>query len=120
MVSCIVIDDDPNIVNLFSELLALIGVDVLATGYDGNEAVKLYEKFLPDVVFVDLIMPEFDGVYAVKKIKESWVGAKIIIVTADLQADQSYLLDSLKVNQIIYKPFDMNSVKNALNHILLN
>lgn len=45
MVNCVVIDDDKDIVNVFCELLNMIGLDVLATGADGLDAVKMYEKY---------------------------------------------------------------------------
>ena len=54
MVNCVVVDDDPDIVDLFCELLELSNVQVLAKGYDGKRAVELYEKFKPDALFVDI------------------------------------------------------------------
>ncbi len=61
MVNCIVIDDNQNIVNVFSDLLEISGIEVIATGTDGLKAVELYEKYNPDVIFVDLVMPRYDG-----------------------------------------------------------
>ena len=49
MVNCVVIDDDKDIVKVFSELLELMGLEVLAQGHNGNDAVKMYEKYRPDL-----------------------------------------------------------------------
>ncbi len=114
MVNCIVIDDDQDIVDVFCELLNLIGLDVLAKGTDGMDAVKLYEKYRPDLIFVDLIMPKYDGFYAIKNIRETNPNAKIIVITGNLMMDESDLLDSLKVIAVIYKPFDMHIIKQVV------
>ena len=114
MVNCIVIDDDQDIVKVFSELLELIGLDVLARGTDGMDAVKLYEKYRPDLIFVDLVMPKYDGFYAIKNIRVIDPNAKIVVVTGNLMIDESDLLDSLKVIAVIYKPFDMHIIKQVI------
>ncbi|MGY5148387.1 MAG: response regulator [Candidatus Nitrosopumilus sp. bin_7KS] len=118
MVNCVVIDDDQDILNVFSELLSLIKVDVLGSGNNGKEAVMLYEKHLPDVVFTDLQMPEYDGIYAVENIKDRNIDAKIIMVTGELDAANSIILNSLNV-PVIQKPFNIHSIKQSITDILL-
>ena len=117
MTSCIVIDDDQDIVNVFCDLLDMIDVDVLATGNDGKDAVSLYEKYHPDIVFTDLQMPKYDGFYAVESIKDLNYDAKIVIVTGDLNARYFGLFDVLHV-PIINKPFDINQIKKIISYIL--
>ncbi len=119
MVNCVVIDDNKEIVDVFCDLLELCNIEVLAKGYNGQDAEKLYEKHRPDVIFVDLLMPEYDGFYAIERIRDIDPDAKIIIVTGDLKAGESALLDSYKVDIIIYKPFDVHDIKQAINDILL-
>lgn len=119
MVSCVVIDDDPDIVNVFCELLDLSRIEVLAIGYDGKEAVKLYEQFQPDVLFTDLSMPNYDGMYAIKEIRNAYPDAKIIVLTGDSGNNQSYLLDKLKVDFILEKPFNMHTIKESITVTLL-
>lgn len=120
MVSCIVIDDDKDIVKVFSELLELMGLDVLARGTDGMDAVKLYEKHRPDLIFIDLVMPRYDGFYAIKNIRVIDPNAKIIVITGDLNADECDLLDLHKVTAVIYKPFDMHKVEQAVADAFLD
>ncbi|QLH10840.1 response regulator [Nitrosarchaeum sp. AC2] len=114
MVNCIVIDDNQDIIDVFYDLLNISGIQVIATGNDGMQAAVLYEKYRPDVIFIDLIMPKYDGFYAIKKIRAIDPDSKIIIITGDLTMDESYLLDSYKITAVIYKPFDMNMVKQAI------
>ncbi|MGY5146595.1 MAG: response regulator [Candidatus Nitrosopumilus sp. bin_7KS] len=119
MVSCIVIDDDQDVLDVFCELLSIVGVDVMDKGTDGKEAERLYEKHRPDLIFVDLLMPEYDGFYAIERIRSINPNAKIVIVTGDLKAGESYLLDSYNVSAIIYKPFDIHMIKQVLVDIFL-
>ncbi|EIJ65488.1 response regulator receiver domain protein [Candidatus Nitrosopumilus salaria BD31] len=118
MVNCIVIDDDPDIVSIFCELLSLHQVDVLSTGIDGKDAVELYEKFNPDIVFTDLDMPKYDGYYAVENIKDRNSFAKIIVITGDINARFSGLFRALHI-PVITKPFDMNGIKQAIGDSFL-
>ena len=120
MVNCIVVDDDQSIVDVFCELLNLIGLDVLAKGTDGQDAVKLYEKYHPDLIFVDLIMPRYDGFYAIKNIRETNPNAKIVVITWNLMMEESDLLDSLKVMAVIYKPFDVQKIKQVVVDVFLD
>ncbi len=119
MVSCIVIDDDQDVLDVFCELLSIAGVDVIDKGTDGRDAERLYEKHRPDLIFVDLLMPEYDGFYAIERIRGIDPNAKIVIVTGDLKAGESYLLDSYNVSAIIYKPFDIHMIKQVLIDIFL-
>jgi len=120
LVSCIVVDDNEDIVEAFCDLLELAGVKIFAKGYDGAEAVKLYEKFQPDILFVDLSMPKYDGFYAIENIRAKYPDAKIIVVTGNAGADEPYLRNTLKVKYIIYKPFNMRLIKESVQIALLN
>jgi two-component system chemotaxis response regulator CheY len=120
LVSCIVVDDNEDIVEAFCDLLDLSGIEIFAKGHDGADAVKLYEKFQPDILFVDLSMPKYDGVYAIKNIRMKYPEAKIIVVTGDAGNDESYLRDTLKVNHIIYKPFNMHLIRESVTIALLS
>jgi DNA-binding response OmpR family regulator len=119
MVSCVVVDDDPDIVDLFCELLEMSNVEILAKGQDGLEAVELYDKFQPDVIFTDLSMPKHDGIYAIKNIRSIHPHAKIIVLTGDSSDDQSHLLNTLKVDFILHKPFNMRTIRESITIALL-
>ncbi|HSA98674.1 MAG TPA: response regulator [Candidatus Nitrosotenuis sp.] len=116
MITCIVIDDDANTTEVFSDILELIGLQVVGKGYDGNDALSLYKKHLPDVVFTDVVMPYADGFYALEKIREFDPNAKVIAVTADFTMDVERRLKEMNVTAIIRKPFDQNEIKQVLIH----
>jgi len=120
MVKCIVIDDNLDIVDVFCELLDMIGLDVVAKGTDGMQAVELYEKHHPDLIFVDLLMPRYDGFYALENIRKTDPNAKIIVVTGDLTMNEYDLLNSHNATAVIYKPFDMSKVTQVMESISLD
>ena len=107
--SVIVIDDDEDTVRLFSEFLEENGVVVIGQGYDGVSAVNLFQQKKPDVVLIDLNMPNGSGFYAIKKIQALDPNAKIIAITADGSSSTEKKLEKLQV-PMIQKPFDMQQV----------
>jgi two-component system chemotaxis response regulator CheY len=116
MVNCIVIDDEKDIVEMFCEILKIFKIEVLATGGNGKEAAELYEKYNPDIVFTDLTMPNYDGLYAVETIKDKNKDAKIIIITGNPNDEKRYFFELLKI-PIISKPFDMNMLEVAIEDV---
>lgn len=113
--SVIVVDDDKDTVRLFSEFLQEKGIKVIGKGYDGVTAVKLYKGKKPDVVLIDLNMPNGTGFYAIKKIQEFDPNAKIIAVTADGSSSTEEKLEKLKV-PMIQKPFNMDQIISKINN----
>lgn len=112
--AAIVIDDDPDAVEMFSDYLENKGVAVLGKGKDGKEGFDLYKKLKPDVIFLDVIMPNYDGFYTLKKIREIDQDVKIIMVTADFSPSTKKKLKELKANDIIYKPYDVKSIDKVI------
>lgn len=104
--SVIVIDDDEDVVKVFSEFLVLNGVDVKATASNGKDALELYQQFKPDVVVLDLVMPEYDGFYAFEQIIKEDPAAKVVILTGDTKEQDFVRLQRLRPAKIVSKPYD--------------
>ena len=116
--TAIVVDDDYDIVETFCEYLELKNVHVLGKGHNGKDAVELYQKFKPEVVFLDVTMPDYDGTYALEKIKQINPRASIIIITADKTEERENRLVELGASEIIYKPIEFGSMKLVSGHNL--
>ena len=112
--SVIVIDDDEDTVRLFSEFLEEKGIKVVGSGYDGVSAIKLYKEKKPDVVLIDIMMPNGSGFYAIKKIQEINSKAKIIAVSGDSSYSTEEKLEKLSI-QLIQKPFNLQQIIVAIN-----
>jgi len=113
--SVIVIDDDEDTVRLFSEFLEEHEINVIGNGFDGVTAVKLFKEKKPDVVLIDLNMPNGSGFYAIKKIQETDPKARIIAVTADGSFATEEKLEKLDI-PLIQKPFKMDQVISLIKN----
>ena len=91
----IVIDDDAIVASSMKTILTCDDeVEVLALGYDGKEAVSLYQKWKPDIILMDIQMKEMSGLEAAKEIKAFDENAKIILLTTFL--DDGYVREALQ------------------------
>jgi DNA-binding response OmpR family regulator len=116
-ITAIIIDDDKGITTVFREYLQIHGIATLGVGHDGKSVVELYQKTKPDIVFLDVIMSNYDGFYGLEKIKQFDPNAKVIMVTADLTQDAHDKLVSLGANMIIHKPFEIEEILMMINRI---
>lgn len=86
-------------------------------GYNGKAAVELFELHKPNLVFLDLMMPEYDGFYALEAIRKIDSEAKVIVVTADLRSDTEEMLRRLNPTEVLYKPFDSEKLKDLIERL---
>jgi len=110
-----IVIDDEDTVRVFSEFLEEHEISVIGNGFDGVTAGKLFKETKPDVVLIDLNMPNGSGFYAIKKIKESNPKARIIAVTADGSFATEEKLEKLNI-PLIQKPFKMDKVISMIKN----
>ena len=113
MIKVVVVDDDPDVVNTISIQLEQRGIKVIGKAYDGEEASGLYFTHKPDLILLDLKMPNYDGHYAIEKITEKDPNAKIIVISAYL--DKHF--PSNKVSAVFSKPYDIDEIVNKIKEI---
>ena len=105
--TALVVDDDPDAVEMFSDYLENKGVNVIGKAKDGKEGFELYKKLKPDVIFLDVIMPNYDGYYGLKEIKKLNPDDTVIMLTNDLTSEMEDKLEELGASVVIYKSLDM-------------
>ena len=115
--SVIVVDDDNFTKTLYVDFLKENGIEVKGIGHSGKTAVELYEKFRPDVVLLDVMMPEYDGFYGLANIKKINPNATVVMVTADLTADTEKKLHDLGATEIMYKPYEIDDLVSLINKV---
>jgi len=108
----IVVDDDRDSVRTLSTLLEIKGVSVEGKGYDGKEAVELYKDLRPDVVLLDMMMPNYDGKYAIKNLKKEDKDVKIVVLTA---YKPNYEFEENEVAAVFDKPYKISKVIEAIS-----
>jgi two-component system chemotaxis response regulator CheY/two-component system response regulator (stage 0 sporulation protein A) len=117
MIRAIVVDDDKDTVALFSEILSGNKIEVVGKGYNGQEAAFLYQKLKPDVIFLDVIMPVYDGIYGITKIREMNPDAIVIITTNQMTINAQIALNKLRPSAIIKEPIDVEDIIKKVNQL---
>lgn len=110
LIRAVVVDDEKDTLQLFSDLLTSNGIKVVGKGYNGQDAVFLYQKLKPDILFLDILMPVHDGIYALKNIRDSHPEAKIIAIYDKLSVGKEIELNRLKPSEIIREPIDVDDI----------
>lgn len=113
----LVVDDDKDTVEVFCEYLSLKDIEVVGRGYSGKDAVELYKKLHPDIVLLDVMMPEYDGFFGLRNIRVHDPQAKVIMVTADLTSDTEKKLEELQASAVLYKPYEIDNVVETINNV---
>jgi len=117
-IHAIVIEDDHDMKDVFVEVLQMNNITVIGTGTNGKEAADLYEKLHPDIVFMDIKMPRYDGFHGIQAIYKMDPDAKIIIVTGAVIDSKKNLLS--KTTQLVEKPVDIKGIMSAVNKIMVS
>ena len=114
----LIVDDALIIREMIKDVVVADGWSVVAEGSDGNEAVELYREHRPDVVTLDLVMPEYDGLHALREIMASDPAARVLVVSAIDQSDVLKQAIRIGAADFIVKPFDNDRLRTALGQLL--
>ena len=111
----LIVDDAAFMRIKLKDILEKNGYEVVAEAQNGNEAVEKYKEVNPDVVTMDITMPEKDGVEALKEIKAFDKNAIVLMCSA--MGQQTMVMDAIRAGAMdfIVKPFDTERVIKALD-----
>lgn len=109
----LIVDDAAFMRMMIKDILVKNGFDVVAEASDGAQAVEKFKEHSPDLVTMDITMPEMDGITALKEIKQIDPQAKIIMCSA--MGQQSMVIDAIQAGakDFIVKPFQADRVLEA-------
>lgn len=114
----LVADDLPEIRTLVRTNLEFDGrFDIVGEAGNGLEAVDMVQRMKPDVVVLDLAMPEMDGLAAISQIRQNSPGTKILVLSAFADDHNSGLVKELGANAFIAKDRPMDEVIEKLIEI---
>jgi two-component system chemotaxis response regulator CheY len=118
MLKILVVDDAAFMRMNVKNILSGEGYEDIIEAENGEMAVKKYKEENPDLVTLDITMPEMDGIEALKKIKENDPDAKVIMCSA--MGQQSMVIEAVEVGaeDFIVKPFDKGKIKEAVSKVL--
>ncbi|EAX48538.1 response regulator receiver protein [Thermosinus carboxydivorans Nor1] len=111
----LIVDDAAFMRMVLKNILTNNGFEVAGEAENGKEAVIKYTELKPDLVTMDITMPEMDGITAVKEIKKLDPQAKIIMCSA--MGQQAMVIEAIKAgaSDFIVKPFKEDLVVEKLN-----
>lgn len=114
----LIVDDAPFIRLMLKDILVKENHVIVAEADTGQEGIELFKKHAPDLVMMDITMPEMNGIEAVKEILSIDQDAKIIMCSA--MGQQRRIMEAIEsgAKDFIVKPFAENSVIDAVNRVL--
>jgi two-component system, chemotaxis family, chemotaxis protein CheY len=117
MAKILIVDDAEFLRMRISKMLIGDGYEVIEAE-NGLKAVETYKSQHPDVVLMDITMPEMDGLTALKEIKAIDPKARVVMLTA--LGQESVVLEAIKsgARDFVVKPFERERVLNAITKLL--
>lgn len=114
----LVVDDAAFMRMMIKDVLVKNGYDVIGEAENGLKAIEKYKELTPDLVLMDITMPELDGIQAVKQIKAFDAGAKIVMCSA--MGQQAMVIESIQAGarDFIVKPFQAERVLEAIRKVI--
>ncbi|OLO40903.1 two-component system response regulator [Alkalihalophilus pseudofirmus] len=114
----LIVDDAAFMRMMIKDILSKNGFEVVGEATDGAQAVEKYKELSPDLVTMDITMPEMDGITSLKEIKKIDPNAKVIMCSA--MGQQAMVIDAIQAGakDFIVKPFQADRVLEAIKKTL--
>ncbi len=113
----LVVEDEPDLVLMLKERLKSQGYKVEAA-FNGLEGIEKAKKIKPDLILVDVMMPELDGYSMTQCLKEDDLTTGIPIIVVTIKETMKELFQKLGVHNFFIKPFDTEQLLSAIKNIL--
>lgn len=114
----LVVDDAAFMRMMIKDILSKNGFEVVGEAENGQVAVEKYKELKPDLVTMDITMPELDGIGAVKEIKK--INPAAVVVMCSAMGQQSMVIEAIQAGarDFIVKPFQADRVVEAIKKAL--
>ncbi|MFD0711282.1 response regulator [Paenibacillus sp. GCM10027626] len=114
----LIVDDAAFMRMMIRDILTKNGYEVVGEAQDGAQAIEKYKELKPDLITMDITMPEMDGIVALKEIKKIDSNAKVIMCSA--MGQQAMVIDAIQAGakDFIVKPFQADRVIEAIKKTL--
>ena len=116
----LIVDDAAFMRMMIKNIVTKAGYEVVGEAENGAQAVEMYKELKPDLVTMDITMPEMDGIQAVKAIKEIDPNANIIMCSA--MGQQAMVMEAIQAGakDFIVKPFQQDRILQTIERIIGN
>jgi two-component system OmpR family response regulator len=113
----LIVDDEPNILELLAASLRFAGFEV-QTATNGHEALAVAQTYRPDLLVLDVMMPEIDGFTVVRRLRESGVRSPVVFLTARDTTQDKVTGLTLGGDDYVTKPFSLEEVIARIRAVL--
>ncbi len=118
MPTALIVDDSPVMRAHLRTLLQQAGCQVVAEGAQGDELMPLYERYRPDLVTLDIVMPGKDGVTAATELLARYPNAVVVMCTSMASRDRIVACQKAGVAHYLLKPFEPTRAVATLRLVL--
>lgn len=117
MKKILVVDDAIFMRTVLKDILAKNGFDVVAEAGNGLEAIEKFKTHQPDIVTMDITMPQMDGIVALKELIK--IDKKAVVCMVSAMGQEQVIIESIKsgAKEFIVKPFDSTDVVNKMKKL---
>ncbi|MCL4515992.1 MAG: response regulator [Firmicutes bacterium] len=114
----LIIDDAAFMRTMLKDILTKGGYEVVGEAESGTTAIDKFKELQPDLVTMDITMPELDGISAVKEIKK--VNPNAVIIMCSAMGQQAMVIDAIQAGakDFVVKPFQPDRVLDAVKKAL--
>lgn len=113
----IVVDDETFIRQVLTRMLERLGLEVVAVAENGGPVVELYSTHRPDLVVMDIAMPEIDGLTTLGRLREQHPNARVLICTSFSSRQYAVQAEGLGAAGFLNKPFDLAQIRAKLESL---
>ncbi|MGR3178133.1 MAG: response regulator [Candidatus Anammoxibacter sp.] len=114
----LIVDDAIVARMVLKKILEQAGYEVVGEAVDGVEAVEKYDQLKPDIVTMDIVMPEMDGIEATAKITGSDPSASVVMTSTMHQKELSLKAIEAGASSYIVKPYEKDRILRTIEQIL--
>ncbi|MFG2773441.1 response regulator [Streptomyces sp. NPDC048350] len=118
MTKVLVVDDDFMVAKLHSRYVSTVdGFSVVGVAHSGGEALRLADRLRPDLVLLDIYLPDMDGVSVLRELRGAGLAVDALFITA--ARDAGMIRSALRAGALHYliKPFNQSALQEQLRHV---
>ncbi len=114
--STLVVDDEPDVVDFLAHVLSSADCEVHSAA-DGEQALEQADAYSPNVVFLDINIPEQDGWLVCSKLKMRSKAPTIVLITGRAEGNTDRFADFVHADEVLKKPFSEEDIVRIVNNV---
>jgi two-component system chemotaxis response regulator CheY len=116
-IRAVIADDEAFIRQVLEKMLVRLGIEVVGSAENGSQVLQMYEELRPDIVILDIAMPEMDGLETLRALLGRHPEARVLMCTSF--SSKQYVVEAVKIGAKGYlnKPFDLEKIREKISKI---